>query len=117
MGYNISKCNFELFMIKTKRKQRAYRRKSDPTRIETLLKAAELFHLRGYSKTRVAKEIGASVTQVVRLLEEVRARKMMRIEINLPQYDKLARDLRKRFPCLKEAIIVPSDRDYHEQVK
>lgn len=104
-------------MAGSSREQRAYLQKSDPNRTAYLLKTARLFYLNQLSKTQISKQVGVSVTQVVRFLEEARNEGIVRFEFHPPRRARLEAGLRAKFTCLREVIVISTETDYVVQAK
>src|ERR1700726_1095817 len=87
------------------------------SRSEELLLIARLYYDDNLSKTAIAQRVGLSVTHVARLLEQCRSSGIVQIEYRGPRHESLARDLMRRFPCLREAIVVGTESDYVIQTR
>lgn len=72
-----------------------------------LLKVAKLYYADGMSKTDISHEIRQSTTQVARLLQWALERKIVRIDFYPPLLEGLAANLVSKYPCLREAFVVP----------
>lgn len=84
---------------------------------ENLLKVARLFYEKGCSKTDIAYKLRVSVTQIARLLEEARKQGVVRFTFSPPRREAIAAQLREKFQCLKEAIVVSTESGYDLQTK
>jgi DNA-binding transcriptional regulator LsrR (DeoR family) len=91
--------------------------KAAMTRSELLMAVSRLFYQEESSKTAIAHKIGVSVTQVGRLLDEARAEGVVHIRITPPRHPVLQADLLRKFPCLKEAVVVGTEKDYSVQTR
>jgi deoxyribonucleoside regulator len=80
-------------------------------RLRLVLKVAHLFYEQELTKTDIAHEIGASTTQVARLLAEAREQGFVRVEFSPPKLHELGERLRSKYECLKEAVVVSSADD------
>src|SRR5689334_10077516 len=86
--------------------------KAPRNRSELLLTVARLHYEQNLTKTAIAKKFRLSVTHIARLLEEARAADIVHIEFRGPRYDTLGKQLRSRYPWLREAIVIGTESDY-----
>jgi deoxyribonucleoside regulator len=82
------------------------RRTDVDERLRLVLKVAYLFYEREMTQTDIAHEIGASTTQVARLLAEARAQGFVRVEFSPPKLKELGERLKGKFDCLRDAVVV-----------
>ena len=87
------------------------RRTEADERLRLVLKVAHLFYEQELTKTDIAQQIGASTTQVARLLAEAREQGFVRVEFSPPKLYELGERLRSKYECLKEAVVVSSADD------
>jgi DNA-binding transcriptional regulator LsrR (DeoR family) len=80
----------------------------DKNHRELLCRIAELSYLRNLTNVKIARQFDLSEARIGQLLQEARDRGIVRIEIawRLTQWEQ---QLRNMFPCLKEAIVIPSE--------
>ena len=82
-------------------------RKPEPDeRLRLILKVAHLFYEREMTKTDIAHEIGASTTQVARLLAEAREQGFVRVEFSPPKLHELGELLKHKYDWLRNAVVV-----------
>lgn len=95
-------------MARLARQSQAYQADSNALR----LRAAWLYHSRGWTQKAIAESLNISRSSVIRLLEEARARAEVQIWINPPPGDctALALSVEDRFG-LDEVIVVPGEGD------
>jgi len=91
--------------------------KTEMTRSELLMTVSRLFYEQELSKTAISRRINVSVTQVSRLLDEARSGGVVHIRITPPGHPALQSDLLRKFPCLKDAVVVGAERDYALQTR
>jgi len=75
-------------------------------RLRLVLRVAHQFYELEMTKTEIAREIGASPTQVARLLAEAREQGFVRIEFSPPKLQALSEQLKAKYPWLKEVVVV-----------
>lgn len=91
--------------------------KSTANRSEQLLRVARLYYENNLSKTAIADKLKLSVTHIARLLDEAKDAGVVKIEFNGPRHETLARNLVKRYSCLREAIVIGTESDYLLQTR
>lgn len=80
-------------------------------RLRLVLKVAHLFYEREMTKTDIAHEIGASTTQVARLLAEAREQGFVRVEFSPPKLHVLSERLVGKYDWLRDVVVVSSADD------
>jgi len=82
------------------------------SRSEELLLIARLYYDENLSKTAIGSRLGLSVTHVARLLEQARETGLVRIEYRGPRNVKLIGELKARYPCLRDVVVIATESDY-----
>src|SRR5438552_214704 len=82
-------------------------------RMERLVKAAHMYYDEKLPKSKIAPILNISPTHVANLINEAHDLGIVRIVIEPPSSvsDPLIRQLRERFSCLEEAIVVSTGED------
>jgi DNA-binding transcriptional regulator LsrR (DeoR family) len=78
----------------------------DPRR---LLRAARLYFREDKSKTEIANLLHTSPTHIERMIKRALDQGIVQIVYSPPRLEDRELQLMKRFPCLQEAIVVPSE--------